>query len=162
MIRSPSMFPGLWMMQQQQSWSGELSVMFRLPKRGGCRLQHDVRHLSTDIRSTFYAFFERTRELYPNSLRVHSFDFEMHILTQSLLVTKVDPRPWHLCHVLSMWNRLFDCHLEQVVMNSVDVNLIPGSIYFTMVQSGAISSIPMYSASQAWCHQCQPASLQVY
>ena len=110
MIRSPSMFPGLWMMQQQQSWSGELSVMFRLPKRGGCRLQHDVRHQSTDIRSTFYAFFERTRELYPNSLRESLVRLPFGTSRYELGRCQLDP--WfNIFHHGSIWCNQFHPHV---------------------------------------------------
>ena len=126
-------------------------------------------HQWTDITSTLYGFFECPRESYPHSLRVHSLDVNFWNASESWQCREIQrvcschqgwPQalaPGVYCHVLSMWNDLFDCHLEQVDVNSVDVNLFHGLLWFIVVQWCSISSIPMFSASLA----CQAASLQV-
>lgn len=56
-----------------------------------------------------------------------------------VLATKVDPRPWHLvcivmyCPCGMTCSIVIDCHLEQVDVNSVDVNFFHGLLMFIMV-----------------------------
>ena len=153
------MFPGLWMIKQQQSWSGELglcgvgdtsrySFFCRVPKRGGCSLQHDIRtsRLTSHQHCMDFLSAQENRTHTLSGCIHWTLTFEMQVNLDnaeryrgSVLATKVDPRPWHLvcivryCHVLSMWNDLFDCHLEQVDVNSVDVNLFHALLWFIVV-----------------------------
>jgi hypothetical protein len=125
------MFPGLWMIKQQQSWSGELGLcgvgdtsryfdffaVYRREVDAVCNMtshQHCMDFLS--------AQGNRTHTL---SGCIHwTLTFEMQVNLDnaerdrgSVLATKVDPRPWHLvcivmycpcgmtCSIV-IWNKL--------------------------------------------------------